>query len=194
MLTWPCKWDRSSLCRSCPTRLDWFTCRIDRSVPVATTCSVLVQKAVLTIGTLSFLMSCWWICLLLSCLSARGYLTVFVFKRLKFVFGLLKLEGNPALYLVLERWIFWKMPISHTCIQISSDWQYFLIISKVIQIWMQEVLCPSHALTSCPGLIMEWVIPEDGFQPKRKSLFLCSVLMSLHASYSTETFSVCVNR
>lgn len=57
---------------------------------------------------------------------------------------------------------------------------------------MQEFLCPSHVLTQCPRLIMEWVIPKDGFQPKRKPLFLCSVLTYSHVSCSAEICSIWV--
>lgn len=81
MVTGPCKWDRSSLHQSCSTQLDWSMCQIDRSVPVATTYSVLVHNAVLSTGSLSFsdvlLMN---ISPSMSVLSARGYHTVLVFK------------------------------------------------------------------------------------------------------------------
>lgn len=63
---------------------------------------------------------------------------------------------------------------------------------KVIQIWMQEFLCPSHILTWCPRLNMEWVFPKDDFQPKRKPLFLCSVHTYSHLSCSAEICSIWV--
>lgn len=112
MLVWPWKWNGCSLHHSCSTQLVWPMGQIDPW-----------QWPALFLWTKQFCFDHRNSDVLLmnispskSVLSAE-YLTVFVFRRLEFAFGLLDLDLSP--YLLFEKWFFFLVVFKiHTCIQI----------------------------------------------------------------------------
>lgn len=190
MLTWPWRWNGRSPHQSSSTQLAWPKCQIDPW-----------QWPALFLWTKQFcfdhrnsdvlLMN---ISPSMSVLLAGEYLTVFVFRSRGFAFGLLDL--NPSSYLLPEKCFFFSTAYNPHLYPNMGDWQYFRIVANNItshsNLNTSLNLSPSCVLTWCPRLIMECVIPKDGFQPKRKPLFLCSVLTYPYVSCSTEICSVWV--
>lgn len=141
MLTWLWKWNGCSLHQSCSTQLAWPMCHIDPW-----------QWPALFLWTKQFcfdhrnsdvlLMN---ISPSVCVLSAGEYLTVFVFRRREFGFGLLDFS-----LFIAWKMIFWNNAYNaynaynpHLYPDMD-DWQCFLIVSNNITSHsnLQEFLCP----------------------------------------------------